>query len=395
MLIFMQKRDFIKYTLAGTGSLYLTGWGSFAASLQNSQTVIKITDEGYVQDLKKDIISWLETVRYKNEGWGRWKYNLNMARNYGLESSSHGIELLKTYDELDKIPAAKKKEALAFFLGCRDPKDGFIKDPLVKVKDKVSAHHTWEHIWAHMSGAGWSAVRNLGGTVPPKEKEAAPFVNLFKTDPKEWILSLNWTNPWLVGEHMSKAIDWYWNQLPPEQKNLDNPVVKTIFDTYEHYVVEPATGMPTKRGCTNKAVAMAGLFKTSSAYLKVGRKIPYPEKAMDSVLALQFPDGSFGYEKTRGIMTINWDSLWVIRTLDEQMAASYRRQDIKDSGNRLAAFLLKEHRKPDGGFSFNTTHCVTEHNSIRISDKYAESDTHGTVMCLKCLAYADEWNARG
>lgn len=393
----MQRRNFIKYTFAGTGGIYLTGWNSLVASSmgQAAKTLGPIPG-GYVQDLKKDIIPWLETVRYKAEGWGRWKYNLHMARNFGLESSSHGIELLKTYDELDKITATQKQEALAFFVSCRDPKDGFIKDPLVKESDKISnGKHTWEHIWAHMSSAGWDAVRNLGGTVPPKEKEAAPFVNFFKTAPKEWLLSLDWSNPWRVGEHMSKALDWYWSQLPPEQKNLENPVVKSLFETYEQYVLDPATGMPTKRGCTNKAIAMAGLFKSSSAYLKVGKKIPYANKAMDYVLALQFPDGSFGYEQTRGMMTINWDSLWVIRTLDQELEGSYRRQDIKRSGNRTAEFLLKEHRKPDGGFSFNLPHCVIGHNSVRISDKYVESDTLGTVMCLKCLDYADEWNAQG
>jgi hypothetical protein len=92
-------------------------------------------------------------------------------------------------------------------------------------------------------------------------------------------------------------------------------------------------------------------------------------------------------------MTINWDALWVLRTLDRQVKAKHRHGDIVRAGNRCGAVLMSLYRKPDGGFSRRGALSMTEHNSIRVSPALPEGDMIGTSMCLQCLSYADEWNA--
>ena len=82
--------------------------------------------------------------------------------------------------------------------------------------------------------------------------------------------------------------------------------------------------------------------------------------------------------------------MWDIRVLNNQLEGNYRFQDIQDTGNRMADFLLKVHRKSDGGSSFNPNHCLPVHNSVRISDKKPESDSLGIIMAIQCLEYTDE-----
>ncbi|NJK95432.1 MAG: hypothetical protein HC905_11430 [Bacteroidales bacterium] len=198
----------------------------------------------------------------------------------------------------------------------------------------------------------------------------------------------------MEGEHFSSALKWYWNQLTDKDKSLDDPFIKDYFRAYEENILDVETGLPLNGGCKSRAIAMAGLFKVYTGYLTVGKVYPYADKAIDSVLKLQFNDGSFGDNLVKGAMTINWDAIWVLRELDIMLKGSYRHSDIVQAGNRLADFLMNVHRKPDGGFSFHPTHCMMEHNSIKTSEKYVESDTQGTSMSLRCLSYADEWNLK-
>ena len=163
--------------------------------------------------------------------------------------------------------------------------------------------------------------------------------------------------------------------------------------TYEKHIVDTETGMPLKGGCKSRKKAMAGAFKVYGSYLTTGKDIPYPDKAIDFVLGLQLPDGYFGEGDTPEPMTINWDSMWDLRVLSNAVEGTYRLKDIAEAGNRQAEFLLKRHRKKDGGFSFYPDRCLTIHNSIRISDKHVVSDSLGTSMCILCLMYADEWNS--
>ncbi len=346
---------------------------------------------GYVDSVKFEILDWMDKVLWDKEGWGRYKYNYHMMRDYALESSAMAFEILNMYNEIEKIPREKRQDAVEFFQFCQDPEDKFFKDPLLAEKDRVRDNHTWEHNWAHMSGAAITALK-IFGAEPLYKRDKPPFKDINQENVESWVRSLEWKNPWMVGEHFSRNIKGYWNNLPEKEKSQDNPVIKKAYNIVEKEVMDKETGLPLKKGCENRAVGMAGLFKIMFSYLHTGREIPYAEKAIDSIMNLQDDDGEFGEGDVRNNMCINWDSLCVIHNLSKQLDNSYKINDIKSCGNKTAEFLLNVHRKKDGGFSFHRDYCQMEHNSFRISKKYFESDMQGVKMSLKCLSYADTWN---
>ena len=381
----MNRRETIKSIGLGTMSAFIPLPHIFAypSGLENS--------DGYFSSQKDNVLRFLNTTQYTDEGWGRWKYNILMDRKFGLESSAMGIQILDMLDALEKVPDIKRKEAQQFFQSTWNTEELYYIDPLVSKKDKISDHHSWEHIWAHMSGAAESALRILD-TAPNSKGGKAPFVDLNQVDIGDWILSLDWENPWLYGEHFSKVVKYYWHNLPAAEKSTQEPVIQKAFATLESHVMDPQTGLPIKQGCESMERGMAGLFKLISAYQTVGKEIPYAENALDSVLKLQKPNGQFG-EGENLPMTINWDSMKVLKDLNEQLSGSYRFKDIRETGNRMADFLLKTHRKKDGGFSFYPHECQSVHNSVQVSEKGNVGDMQGTKFCLYCLSYADEWNA--
>lgn len=382
----MKRREFItKATVTSGGILFLK------KDILSPRPDVK---NGYVSQIKPDVLTWLESVRNKDGHWGKWQYNSRMYRPYGLFSSVQGVVILDLLNEFDNITEIQKKQSLAFFMSCKDSSDGLFKDPLLTEADRVAnaGGHSWEHIYSHMTAGVFTALELLGITKEEKPEES-PFGDLRTMDVQEWLLTLNWKNPWLECEHVRRVIEWYWNDIPSEKRTVGEPRVDALLSAYEKLLVNPDTGMPTLLGCNDKINAMAGLFKIAKAYELVGREIPFAEKAIDFILDLQIADGSFADGGSPSSIIINWDALWLLRILNLQLEKTYKFPRIQDAGNQFAKLLLSKYRKPDGGFSEKPDSCITVHNSIKISDSYPISDTVGTSMSIRCLSYADEWNS--
>jgi hypothetical protein len=334
-----------------------------------------------------EVLTWLESVRFPRDGWGRWKYHSAMTRNFGLQACGIAVGLLHELDALRRVEHRQRQEAVSFLQSCQDPSDGYFKDPLVTEADRVpNAIHSWEHIWNQVTGGVVHALDLLGAT-PLHRLPTRRFADLSADPEGRWVLELDWRNPWLVGEQWDRAIEAYAVSLGPPPLRADAAIEQAL-TVYEREVLDGATGMPNARGCADLAVAMCGLFKTAHAYLALGRPVPHATAAIDSVLGLQRETGEFGL---RGNMCMNWDAAWLLLILDRQLQGSHRHGDILTAGRRLAGRLMEHYRKSDGGFAFCGTHCWTVHNSVRLGPAAPVSDMSGTSMAVRCLSYLDEW----
>lgn len=344
----------------------------------------------YVDTVRQGVLNWLETIRDGSQGWGRWKYHAAMVRPWGLQSSGAAIELLQRLGALEEVESCRKQEAIAFLQSCQDPEDHLFKDPLETEADRFG-EHTWPQIWGQRNGSTLRALEILGAK-PLLPQARAQFADLGQVDGYEWTLSLDWGNPWKFGESWARAISAFLRSDPGRRRGEEGQRLEGLFRAMETEVLDPDTGMPTRRGCAeDPARAMAGLFKIMHGYLEVSRPVPQAERAIDSTLALQFPNGEFGYRRN---MCMNWDALWVLRELDRQLGGKYRHRDIVQAAQRTCQVLLEEYRREDGAFAFHGDHCTVNHHSIRLCPTpLAISDILGTSMVLYCLEYADAWQA--
>lgn len=332
----------------------------------------------------------MESVRSAEHPWGRWKYNARMQRPWALQASAIAIGILRDLGELDRVPSEHKQQAIAFFQSCQEPQSGLFRDPL---EDDATHRgpHTWQQVWGQRHGAALKAVELLGAQ-PLHPLPAAQFVDLRHVDGRSFTLEqIDWRNPWGHGESWARAIRAYLRHLPASDHHDRHPVLADAFAAIESEILDPRTGMPSRRmPDENPSVAMAGLFKVMMAYLAVRRPVPHACEAIDFTLKLQKPDGEFGCGRN---MCINWDALWVLRELDKQLGGTYRNEEIVASGIALADHLLQHYLKPDGGFAFHGERCMTNHHSIQLcpDGHYPIGDMLGSMMCLQCLIYVDEW----
>jgi len=104
-----------------------------------------------------------------------------------------------------------------------------------------------------------------------------------------------------------------------------------------------------------------------------------PEKIIDSVLALQRPNGDFA----TGGGCLNYDAI-----KDLASAARYtehRRAEILSATRRLVERVLAAYKRDDGAFSFAADGGRRTHNSIFVARPAVESDVNGTHMYLIVL----------
>ncbi len=340
-----------------------------------------------VDKVRSGILGWLESVRYPDEGWGRWKYHAQLVRPYALNASGLAICILNELGELDAISEAQRAEAVAYFQSCQSPDDGLFRDPLETESD-LTGTHNWDQVWGQRNGAALEALYALGAE-PQYPVPKAQFVDLREVDARAWSLSHDWSNPWLYGETWARAIRALLRSSTPATRAKDERILEDMFSSLESELLDPETGYPMLLGCHNQSVAMAGTFKLIFAYLDAKRPYPNAEKAIDSTLALQQGSGEFGDESN---MCLNWDAVWVLRELDIQLGGSYRRDDISAAGAWLVAVLMADYLKSDGAFAFHGEHAMLAHHGIRLChEPHPISDMLGTLMCMRCLAYSDGW----
>ncbi|MFW6286432.1 MAG: hypothetical protein ACOC29_00685 [Candidatus Sumerlaeota bacterium] len=165
-----------------------------------------------IEKVKPDVLAWMETVRYGDEGWGRWKYHAAMERPWALQASGIAISILESFGELERVPVRLREEAIAFFRSCQDPEDLLFKD-LLETEDCHEGPHSWENIWGQRNGSAMQALALLGGepTYGWPEKQ---FTDLRNTDGVAWMRSLDWENPWRHGETWWRAMHAFLQNLP-------------------------------------------------------------------------------------------------------------------------------------------------------------------------------------
>ena len=339
---------------------------------------------GYLKEAMAGTLAWLEAVRCKDGDWGRWRYSSAMPRPYGLIPSVIAIRVLAVLDKLRETPAKSKQEAVRYFQSQQDPSDGFFKDALVGEKELVeNPHHAWPDIWGQMNAQD---ALDLLDAPPLFPMPSTVFVDLTSPRLAEEILSWNWLRPWLVGERFFRAVDAFYMRNGQRMA----PPLEKAFDIIEREVLSETDGMPSKKGCADINNHCGGIFKLLVAYKLVGRAYPFPERAIDSVLAMRRPNAEFA----DGGMCMNWDAIWVLWLLDRQLSSTYRHADIARAADTLAAMLMRDYRKPDGGFAFGGSVSLAVHHSVKIGTALPISDMLGTLMCLYCLSYADELNGK-
>ncbi|MBN1864272.1 MAG: hypothetical protein JW808_05170 [Victivallales bacterium] len=340
-----------------------------------------------ISGLKDECLNWVKSVRDNPEtNSGHYKYNRHMLRPCGLESTAHAVFILWILDALDKHE--DRDNMVRFLKSTQDPLTGYFKDPLLNDGELAytDGAHSWQHIWDHHTYVVHNALL-LCGELPDHPLPNYSHTDFDKVDPEAWTRALDWSQPYLVAEEWMTTVKAYLTKHAGEPHVTESPQIQSAFKAMES-VIEPESGMPIRLVKENpEGQGLGGIFKLLFAYVFCGRDYPYADNAVRSILKTQSDKGDFAGAN----MCMNWDAIVALRFLSDDLRRTAHRKKILQACQKLAERLCRDFRKSDGGFSFFHNTCLPNHNSVRVSAYYPESDVLGTAMCLDSLAIMQRW----
>jgi hypothetical protein len=341
-----------------------------------------------LEAIRASCLAWVRDIRDDSApDSGRYKYNRHMIRPYAVEATTNVVMILWLLEALDGH--ADKANIVRFLKSVQDPATGYFHDPLIDDGELAysAGVHSWQHIWDHHTNVCDIALR-LCGEAPLYPLPTSSHADLDAVDAAAWTQSLDWTHPYLVAEEWMMTVVAYLRKHADEPNAADLPAVRATFAAMEA-VLDPDSGMPVRLVKENPGggEGLGGIFKLLFAYVTCGRPYPYADAAVRTILSLQSEAGDFAGAN----MCMNWDALVALRYLTNDLRDTSRRPEILQAAERLVERLCRDFRKPDGGFSFFHNTCLPNHNSVRVSAYYPESDVLGTAMCLDCLSLVDAW----
>lgn len=184
--------------------------------------------------------------------------------------------------------------------------------------------------------------------------------------------SLDWKrDPWDAGSYASHLVFFY--KLNRDHFGIAFPYdpVSYVFE-WLNGIRNPDTGS-WYRGDPSPEQKINSAMKVLTAYSTAGRPLERAEPLIE--FALASVNDSDGCHNTNILFVLHYCSKFTEHRLPE--IREFCRQRLE---------IIRQFRKPDGGFSFYRDHSQDRIYGVRVSKGLPESDIHGTVMFTWALS---------
>ena len=281
---------------------------------------------------------------------GAYKYS------NGIESPRNGMLYPSVFAALtrglcDDLKDMRENSAWAkSVLPFQDKKNGWFMNQLRPHNPKIDSERKWRHLTEHtLIALNYLGVQPLFELSFLKKYHDPDYMT-------KWLDSLDWDNPWKMSNwvlEIAMMLQYERDimRLPGGQPGLDawfdwhdkNQCKDTGFwgnDTKSLWGRMSPYGGPYN--------ALYGAYHQFLVYYYEGRKINHHERIVDTVLALQYPNGSFKEDGGNGACE-DIDASDVL--VNMALISDYRIDDIKGA-LRLQLPSIFNHQGPDGGFVY-------------------------------------------
>ncbi len=265
-----------------------------------------------LEAVRDGVREWYRRLQAPDQPYGA--YRLNPGIQPDLYASADVAWIRWMMDDLDALSDAERREWIGFIQAQQNP-DG-------------SYRHLTRHIATHAFCHATGALNMLKG----RQKFAPRFLDKYRDVDgiDRWLNGIDWQHPWGASHDI-------WGAGVPLActDSTPQPWRDALFAWLDAQV-DPKTGM-WRRGVQydRPLEALGGAFHIWPIYAALGRDLPYPERIIDSVLAMQWANGSFD----GGFGYGNMDAVWVLAYLTKR--CSHRRSEVRRALERSLAGLMR------------------------------------------------------
>lgn len=245
------------------------------------------------QELKDEVLNWLETMRVNDAPYGTYKMSEHTEAT--LFSSCFAVFVRELYNDLESSTKKQREEWISLIQNCQDEDTGLFIDPVLKQEGKFNEILGTDQGWGYTTWQSTtfciSALNTLNGSI----KYPFNFLEQWK-DPNKvtsWLNSLDWRKrTWCNGNlamflGICLITDY---ELTNNKKTKES--LNAFFKWHDSFQ-DPKTGFwGTDRG-TPIDIGLFGAMHQYLLYYYMDRQLEYAEKIVDNTLHLQQPDGLF------------------------------------------------------------------------------------------------------
>ena len=283
--------------------------------------------------------NFVQTVQVTDSG----TYRSVPGSGTTLYGTSYGL-LTNYYLGCDESLSEQTK---SFIMGCQDPETGLMVGP--ELRDYYPPQgtlHDREHLIWHSTCAALPVCQHFGIELPYPVHAAREFC---KQDYlQQWLDARNLTHAWFEGNNIL-----FVGQLLVYLRDVEaTPDAQRALAQWFQWLdtrVDPATGLWGTNGDCSPMEAVYGGYHQLLVYYHEDHPLASPRGLIDTVLALQHPDGSFAPYGNGGACE-DVDCVDILVNLYKRV--DHRRAEIRCALRRCLRHILALQNR-DGGFPYN------------------------------------------
>jgi hypothetical protein len=297
--------------------------GAFAAASILSAETAQVLQLAAIQ---ADVLAYCEAVRDKDGPYGCYRGGPGKRPDLYASCDVAQVRAIMGEDLRSSLPGRQRREWIDHINSFVDrrpdrPTDGSYFD-------------TYGHSSLHANGMVICALGALGG----RQAQMVRLYDDFSTGERAiaWLERVDWSHQW-------QASHLLWGGVIPFSFSRHCPPgwCDEVF-TWLDRNLDPQTGW-WRRGTphADRHQPLGGSVHILPLYQHHGRPFPYPERVIDSVLALQLENGRWLDTKDVHVMSyLELDALYALEYMGS-LAPHYRRTEIRDSVRRYVRLVAQ------------------------------------------------------
>jgi len=300
-------------TLKVLSNSVLLSFAPFSFNFQVKKTVIDL------KEVRRKVNDCFGQMRVKNAPYGAYHTGLQSRETDLYASCDVAIARHIMGENLtETLSATQKEDWVSYINSFQQAEDG-------------SYTERFNHSKLHANGMSIGALGVLGG----KQKYPVKLYEAFNTIEKAcpWLEQINWEKQWSASHLFWGGIHCYSLSKACDQAWLDY-----VFDWLNANLDENTGWWRKGTQYTDRHQPLGGSVHIIPIYQHHDRVFPYPKQVIDSVLALQLPNGRWLERPKDEAHVMHYLELDALYALDYMgtLAPGYRKDDILIAVNKYA-----------------------------------------------------------
>jgi len=313
-----------------------------------------VSSPGPIATLPQRVLAFIAAQRLPEHGPGAYRYASTISAPT-LYSSSYAAMARSLLGDLATMSAGER-EAWVGYLNRHQDEDGLYRDPLIFGQGWYAGDPLWcgrSHLTCHVI----IALTCLGGVAARPFRWLEPWRDPDRLrrwlEERDWGARVGWSGNEImnVGTLLQYARDAHGDHSAGE-------AVVVLLEWLSTHHLDPGSGVWGHLDLSDplwRSHAVQAAYHWWPLFFYDGRPIPYPVRAIDTVLATQNAAGGFGWGVHNPADPLKSSACEDIDSIDPLCrllrCSDPRREEIAAALERAAAWVMTN-QTPDGGFVF-------------------------------------------